>query len=346
MQPKRNLLVTLADSRYIEQAKQLFSSVYWNAGWKGDYMLLTHDVSEDDLCWFRDKGIIIRKCELLLEQRWGKDKGLSPLIADKYYLFTEEFKIWKNIIYLDSDIIVKAPLESLTKIEYLGAAQDIYFNKLNSQLYDKSKNRFNNKTYNLKTAVFNAGVLSFNTDIITPGLFDELNDLLKNHVSEFIYGEQTALNLCYYKKWKRIPAVYNVFVNYHRLGLKKKINGIILHFAGLAFNAPPPIWNTESPFYAEWKSNREKAELIDLGKVQKIKKWNVFKIIFYSLVLKADYLFIIFKFRLLSSPFYKIVTFFRYIRNLPERILGISGMCIKKFNPALYQKLKKVKNGK
>jgi len=28
---KKNVLITLADENYIDQAKQLFSSVYWNA---------------------------------------------------------------------------------------------------------------------------------------------------------------------------------------------------------------------------------------------------------------------------------------------------------------------------
>ena len=56
------VLVTLADKNYIDQAKQLFSSVYWNAGWKGDYMLLAHEVPEKDLNWFREKGILVKKC--------------------------------------------------------------------------------------------------------------------------------------------------------------------------------------------------------------------------------------------------------------------------------------------
>jgi hypothetical protein len=43
---KKNLLVTLATKDYILLAKQLFSSVYFNAGWKDDYMLLACQVSE------------------------------------------------------------------------------------------------------------------------------------------------------------------------------------------------------------------------------------------------------------------------------------------------------------
>ena len=52
---KKNLLVTLAGKNYIKQAKQLFSSVYWNAGWKGDYMLLSYKIPEKELKWFKKK---------------------------------------------------------------------------------------------------------------------------------------------------------------------------------------------------------------------------------------------------------------------------------------------------
>ena len=52
---KKNLLVTLTEKNYIPQAKQLFSSVYWNAGWKGDYMLLAHGIPEKELKWLEKK---------------------------------------------------------------------------------------------------------------------------------------------------------------------------------------------------------------------------------------------------------------------------------------------------
>ena len=58
----KHLLVAIADKGYIDQVKQLFSSVYFNAGWKGDYMLMAYEIPENDLEWFRKKGILVRKC--------------------------------------------------------------------------------------------------------------------------------------------------------------------------------------------------------------------------------------------------------------------------------------------
>jgi hypothetical protein len=63
---KKDLLVTLADANYVDQARQVFSSAYWNGGWSGDYMLLAYGVPERDLQWFRDKGILVTECEPVL----------------------------------------------------------------------------------------------------------------------------------------------------------------------------------------------------------------------------------------------------------------------------------------
>ena len=71
-------------------------------------MLLAHEIPEKDLKWFRDKGILIRKCDSLIKKLeytyWDYPSGA----LDKFYLFTPEFKKWKNIIvYLDADIIIR-----------------------------------------------------------------------------------------------------------------------------------------------------------------------------------------------------------------------------------------------
>jgi len=95
--------VTLADKNYVKQAKQLFSSAYWNAGWKGDYMLLSHKVPEKELKWFRKKGILVKKCELFDKKDF---EYWPPTILIKFYLFSTEFKKWKNVIFLDADIFV------------------------------------------------------------------------------------------------------------------------------------------------------------------------------------------------------------------------------------------------
>ncbi|MGA2418350.1 MAG: glycosyltransferase, partial [Candidatus Staskawiczbacteria bacterium] len=189
---KNNLLVTLADENFVDQAKQLFSSVYYNAGWKGDYMLLAYKIPDKDLEWFFNKGILVKKCEpIFKDNELQKLCDNSPedrsdewpnIASSKFYLFTPEFKKWQNIIFLDADIIVRAPLDELTKVKGFSASYNRDF-RLNTEfsekhqittkdqqaLYQKLKNSFN-----LKEKAFNSGVMAFNTKIIQE---DKVNNL-------------------------------------------------------------------------------------------------------------------------------------------------------------------------
>jgi len=349
---RKNLLVTLADKNYIRQARQLFSSVYWNAGWEGDYMLLSHEIPEEDLRWFREKGILIRECKPLYNGPMG-DGSYATLVLDKFYLFTEEFKQWGHIVFLDSDIMVKSSLEGLTKVRHFGAVQDIYFKRLYTQINNPRKNQFGNISYNLKVPAFNTGVFSFSSDIITPDTFSELCRLIFDHISNSSFGEQLILNLYFYKNWEKLPSVYNGFINYHSYTSQKKINSIIMHFARILDY--PQLWDPENPFYQEWKTNLEKAEFIDLNKVPRVKNWSLFKIKYYSLVLKMDFSLGVISYKLIPPVFrykleaffrYRLKSFFRYIIYTPDRLIGKIGSIIKKNNPDLYRKLRKIKGEK
>ncbi|HOY31111.1 MAG TPA: glycosyltransferase [Bacteroidales bacterium] len=344
---RRNLLVTLADKKYLNEAKQLFSSVYWNAGWQWDYMLLSHEIPDEDLLWFKNKGILIKDCTPLFDRKTG-EFDYPPVIFDKFYLFTPEFKKWQTVIFLDSDIIVKGSLDQLTKIKYFGAVQDIYFNKLYAHFFNPDKNKYLDKTYNLNVAAFNSGVFCFNTAIITPQLFSELNKLVKNHISDFRYPEQAALNLAFYGKWKKMPWIYNTYLIFHKFKLPKKIKPINLHFFATQNN---PLWNPENPFYQEWVINRERSEYIDLNKIQKVKKWNPVKIWFYNLkmyvlilgTLAPDRIKKFFYIYDICSFFVHIVPYnIQSIKKTTIRFFGKIGTVVRKQYPNFYNKIRRL----
>ncbi|MBW3021057.1 hypothetical protein KY334_07210 [Candidatus Woesearchaeota archaeon] len=285
----KNLLVTLADEKFIKQAKQLFSSAYFNGGWDGDYMLLSHEIPEIKLKWFRDKGILIKKCKPLIKGKFG---FMSGVVSNKFYLFNEEFKKWKNIVFLDADIIVKMPLSNLKKIKGFGAAIDSP-SKLDSQFAKKGSKI---RDYNLNTTSFNSGVFSFNTEIIKKDTFEKIIRLFEKYKNISKVGEQGILNLFFYKKWTSLPTMYNLYV-YKATGcflFNNKVKGI-LHFIG---ERKP--WNKNNPYYREWKSNLRKAELIDIKKPIKLNKiWTkkqiqnysrklIFKMKIYSPIVKLD----------------------------------------------------------
>lgn len=301
---KKNLIVTLADRNYINQAKQLFSSVYWNAGWKGDYMLLAHDIPEKELRWFRNKGILIKKCKSLYHKDFGR---ISRAVLDKFYLFTPEFKKWKNIVFLDGDIIVRASLDELTNINGFAAMPE---NILEDQFVKSSQQLIKlKKIYNLKEPRFNAGVMAFSTNIIKKDSFSKLKLLFKKYEKVHLFQDQTVLNLFFYKKWIKMPQVYNVppYLIAHPYFIKRnKLKAIILHFIG---ERKP--WHLEDPFYKEWNDNLKKAELIDLNKTVSAKKWTNKDIKRYSQYIKRR--------QIIYLPIYYI-----------DRFIGKIGRLIKK----------------
>ena len=324
IEPKKNLLVTLADRNYIRQAKQLFSSVYWNAGWKGDYMLLSHDIPEKELKWFRDKGILVKKCKPLSDKGWG---SWPPALLDKFYLFTPEFKKWEHVIYLDADIIVRASLDGLEKTKGISAVShfETIINNFRNMKISSEKdtkrmiNSLKEQGYNLKESFFNGGVIVFNTDIIQENTFNNLRKLVG-----YIDSEERMLNIHFYKKWKKLPLVYNVHVNILRSCNfpVNKIKGIILHFASEYSKDKP--WTFENPFHNEWKTNLEKAELIDLNKIPEGKKFDFYK----------------------NSSFLQLQYRIAFLMFSINKIMGKIGIFIKKINPGVYYKLKRIKDGK
>jgi lipopolysaccharide biosynthesis glycosyltransferase len=327
----KNLVATLADENFVEQTKQLFSSVYHNAGWKGDYLLLSAGIPEDKLKWFRNKGILIYKCIPLSNDTIGLSKR-SPITLCKFYLFKPEFKKWENIIFLDADIIVKAPIDNLAKVKGFAAAYNAYNKELRlrdeflgeqdittkeqSILYQKLIENFN-----LRGKTFNAGVMAFNTQIIEKNTFSKLNSLFMLYKPVHVNGDQPTFNLFFYKNWQHLPRVYNASASVF------KLKCIILHAMGKS-----KLWFPESYYYNEWKNNLQMAKNIDISKtVQNIKPWPELKIWIYNFLF---YLFFL---------IYPIIKIFDRSYCEIDRRVGLIGKFIKKNCPRLYDNLNTIK---
>ncbi|MFC1504726.1 glycosyltransferase, partial [Spirochaetota bacterium] len=262
---KQNLLITAADNNFIDQAKQLFSCVYFNAGWDGDYMLLAQEIPEKGLKWFRDKGILVKKCKPVSTYKFTRLPS-TPLI--KFYMFTDEFKKWNNIVYLDADVIVRASLNDLVKIKNFASVDNFIEPKLGNQIFElKKTNRKSyyelEKRYNLNKKSFCSGVMAFNTKIIEEDTFYHLNRLLEKYYHG-AFVDQAILNLYFYGKWEKLPYVFDIQLwsmldHYH--ADPKYIKGIVLHFTG-----ENKAWLPENYFYKEWKYNLNKANQINLNK--------------------------------------------------------------------------------
>ncbi len=269
---KKAVLAVLANKNYIDQAKQMFSAAYWKAGWKGDYLLLAHEIDPGDVSWFIEKGIIVHHCQALATSETRK---VGVICLSKFYMLTEYFKQWEHVVYLDTDIIIRGSIDGLLNVKGFGAChslgQTVRDELCNMDKLDKVLRENIEEKYQLDKNAFNAGVLSFSTDIITDNIFTELVDLYKKYVDLALYDDQTIFNLYFNGIYKEMPPVYNRTVEKSHY---KKINpdrfeGLLIHTVSLG-DGP---WNTESIFHDEWKENLEKADEMDLLNVPKIVPW-------------------------------------------------------------------------
>lgn len=331
---KKSLLVTLADRNYIDQAKQLFSSLYHNAGWGGDYMLLAHEIPEKELKWFEDNGILVRRCEPLYESDFG---GMPATLTSKFYLFTPEFRRWKNIVYLDADIIVNASLDKMAGVKGFAAVPDtLGSNRIRLQMidpkymeqrginpveYNELKRRIKNQ-YGLSEHTFCAGVFSFSTDIISEDTFLSLKKLTDKYKDISAFGDQLVFNLFFYRKWKKLPCIYNAYFpsNTRWFNLYKK--AALIHFIGR--NKP---WFEGNNFYGEWRRNMEMAYMINLKNRPNRKKMS--RVSMHMIYLNFIY-------------------WKNYIRenySIYHMTMGHIGSFMKRRSPRLYRNIKNVKDG-
>ncbi len=330
----KNLLVTVADADYVPAAKQLFSSVYFNAGWKGDYMLLSYEIPEEELKWFRDKGILVKECKLSDTSYYN----FHPTYLCRYHLFTHEFRKWKNILFLDADIIVRASLDKLTEIKGLAAPSNTRLeNKLISPLHARLKNidekifkEFKSK-YDLNKPTFCSGVMAFDTGIIKDDTFSRLTAIFKRYCEICTNQEEFALILLFNDRCEKLPLVYNIIPYYmpcYNISDPREMKGIIIHFC------KEKPWITGNYFYKEWKDNLDKADLIALKRPLRPKvRWTAEEIREYDLYLKKN------RTRYFNRYIFK-KTRISLAKSLDEKI-GLAGLVLKKYVPGLYFKLTK-----
>lgn len=326
---KTHVLVTLADENYVEQAKQLFSSAYWNGGWDGDYLLLSYKIPEKKLKWFRKKGILIFKCKPLCkdsELRNRRDIKWTKSVINKFYLFDYFFKKWKKIIFLDCDIIIRTSIKNLKEMDGFAVVKDV-FPKLKMHFVnpliinfeeDKLKFKEIKKKFNLNSNSFNSGVMVIDNKLIEKQTFSEIVRLFEKYKNLTFLGEQPILNLFFYKRWNEIPVVYNN----SSLHLEKNpsLKSIIIHS-----NTSPKFWDDKSPFKNEWRENLQKADLIDVKHpILSINQFSEKEIMKYSKKIE------------------KINFYVRLVKRF-DRDIGIFGIWLKEKCPAIYSFLKGIK---
>ncbi len=259
----QNAIVTIVDEKWLEYSKQLFSSIFYNCVWNGDYVLIAQDVPEERLEWFKQRGIIT-----INKTRKYKEGPVPVERYGKHYIFNDYFKRWTRVIYMDVDIIVKQPIFEMLETKGFGAVidfspklKDHFDRKIDSELYKELT-----CTYDLTKSAFNSGVFVLETSLLNQELYDKMEFIADKWFSICKF-EQSILNLLFYDRCVFLDKQYNHFFS-RPYRMRQAANQKIIHF--IMNNKP---WKEASPYYQEWSENLSKAGYIrieDLVKKRKI----------------------------------------------------------------------------
>ncbi|MDD5050881.1 MAG: glycosyltransferase [Candidatus Pacebacteria bacterium] len=273
-QKKDSVLATLADEKYLDHAKQLFSSAFRKGNWRGDFALIAYNIAHEKLSWFRDKGIYIIHCAQFENPRAGH--YADSIYLAKWKMFEPEFRDWKNVAYLDADIIVRGSIAQLATAKGFFAlpdmsGADVYYQFLKPTSIQEHWSSVQHEEYlklialpiDLRTRSFNAGVLVFSTESVPKDASESLHKLIEEYRNVNRFGDQSIMNIYFHGKWSPLPQTFNFF---YPAAVSQQIpppmvNVAVVHFGGFAVKP----WNPVSLFHGEWKENLEAAESTDFG---------------------------------------------------------------------------------
>ncbi|TVR77449.1 MAG: hypothetical protein EA412_11145 [Chitinophagaceae bacterium] len=299
MNKKSAAIAVLSDENYLEAAKQVIYSSFKYGNWKGDYILLAHNVKEQNLRWFEDRGVYILKTSSLIktevwEKALGKGKDWPEVVYSKLYLLSPELASWEKVIFLDSDVFVRKAMNALLDFEGFAAREESLSRNLMYQFIpDLETLGSEHETelsklkaqYDFSAISFNVGVMVIPTAENTTAKFQKIIDLANEIHGLAYFPEQAVFNLFFYKKWENIPYVYNDFYThdwFNKHGFWRRKNdkdAVILHCAG-----KPKPFEKESIYFSEWSENYKKVDLLfnitqsgetpDSKSIQKIERLN------------------------------------------------------------------------
>ncbi len=268
-------IAVLADSNYIEAVKQVIYSSYVHGNWKGDYVLLAHEVPEEKLGWFKERNIHILPTSPLIREDTrnnspGKGKNWPAVVYSKLFLLHPSLKQYKKVIFLDADIIVRKDIRRLLWTKGLAARRENLGHNLLYQFvpdleYTSHQHRQAVRSlqqrYCFNKPSFNVGVMVVPTGNNSAEEFRRITELANELHGLAYFPEQAVFNLYYYNHWTNIPYVYNdLFVNdtFNRNGLWRRKNdrdAVILHLTG----SPKP-WDPASEHFREWQQNYQQVD--------------------------------------------------------------------------------------
>lgn len=251
----RIVLVCLANAPYLPMAKQVFASAYFKGGWEGDFCLMAFEVPDEELRWFRHRGIFVHETQALDPELQGADR----VIHSKIEVFGNFFHQWKQVVFLDLDMIIRHSLQTLTEPITVAGVRGWGLPTLNHRIrrFPKSPEsdqlvRELEQQIDPQWPTINGGLIAYRPKAIPTDsllrmkeMYFRFKPVLQSY-DEFLVGAFFSDSLTFF------PRSYNdLSFSRHR----PYKGSHILHFAG-----KEKPWMTSSPFHSEWSANLAQAE--------------------------------------------------------------------------------------
>jgi lipopolysaccharide biosynthesis glycosyltransferase len=117
--------------------------------------------------------------------------------------------------------------------------------------------------FDLERHAFNSGLLAFSTDVIRDDTCARLRELFLRYspLQAHPFGDQPALNLHFYRRWKRLPDFYAAIRDHSAKYFFLPEDG--LRMIGKHFAGPPRPWEADHPLHAEWARNLARFASLD-----------------------------------------------------------------------------------
>lgn len=276
-----DVLVTLANRRFLAAAKQLFASAYFEGGWRGDYLLLANDVPQPDLDWFHERGIYVLSRDSLVQ---GSIGGMPSVLSCKLHLFTPWFRRWRTVVYSDADCMIRGRISWLGELEGFHAALD-WNPSMRLQVATprmlKRRGVDPRRTlgelrrrpeYDAAAPAFCVGFFVMSSSLIADDTFGRLSDLVSAHGAASRFGDQLFLNLHFRERWHPLPPAAHLLLQGSRPPWPLRASAtdaLSVHFVG-----PDKPWLATGPLSAEWHRNARRADDLDLSSIPEGAAWS------------------------------------------------------------------------
>lgn len=205
------VLASTIDKKYVDQAKQFFSSAYHVGQWHDYMLLITYGVREKDLKWFYDHNILIYPVGHIAD---GTRQVPSPTLYSRFSLFLDEIvNTFSNIVYYDIDTIINTPIVDLGNVDKFCSVFNPFCKFTSEYMSDVDSPERKELLYWGRNGyrMFAAGMFAYPTGIIKPGSFNFLVDIAKKYNNIVTWPDEVALNFLF-PEWSELSMKYNYMI--------------------------------------------------------------------------------------------------------------------------------------